>query len=240
MATTQTSSGRLAIAAQTRDGRGKGPARQLRRAGRIPATLYGAGGAPVALAVDPKTVSRVLHSVSGHNTIFELRIEGGENTAAMIVDWQLEPLKGGLLHVDLKRIAMDRLLKLRVPVQTQGEAVGVKTQGGILELITREVEIECLPGDIPEFLTVDVSGLSIGQSFRISELKADAKVRILTDADRVISHIIAVKEVVETPAAEAAAATPAEPEVIKKGKAETVEAEGEAKTEGKEAKKEKK
>lgn len=209
----------VTLEAETRATRGKGPARQMRLAGRIPATLYGARQEALSLSLDPKAVGRILHSESGHNTIFNLAVAGGETTAAMVVDWQREPLKGRLLHVDLKRIAMDQAIRVRIPVHPQGEAVGVKTQGGILELVTREIEIECLPGDIPEQVLVDVSNLSIGQNLRVSDLQVGANRRVLSEADRVVVHVIAVKEVVEPTPAEAAA-TPAEPEVIKKGKAE--------------------
>lgn len=209
----------VTLEAETRATRGKGPARQMRLAGRIPATLYGARQQAISLSVDPKAVGRILHSESGHNTIFNLAVAGGETTAVMVVDWQREPLQGRLLHVDLKRIAMDQAIRVRIPVHTQGEAVGVKTQGGILELVTREIEIECLPSDIPEQVLVDVANLSIGQNLRVSDLQVGANRRVLTEADRVVVHVIAVKEVVEPTPAEAAA-TPAEPEVIKKGKAE--------------------
>ncbi|MGH9486146.1 MAG: 50S ribosomal protein L25 [Terriglobales bacterium] len=212
----------ISLEAETRTGRGKGPARQMRRAGRIPATLYGARRQPLNLTLDPKAVGRILHSESGHNTIFNLAVAGGETTAAMLVDWQREPLRGRLLHVDLKRIAMDQTIRVRVPVQTKGEALGVKTQGGILEVVTREVEIECLPTDIPEQVSVDVSALSIGQNFRASDLQLGAGHRLLTETDRVIVHVIAIKEVVEAAPAEPEAA-PAEPEVAKKGKTEKEE-----------------
>ncbi len=240
--TSPASPNRPELEAETRAAEGKGAARKLRRAGMIPATLYGAGKAPLSLSLNPKSVSRVLHSDTGHNTIFDLKVAGGETAAAMIVDWQLEPVHGALLHVDMKRIALDVRLRVRVPVVTQGEPVGVKTQGGILELVTREIEIECLPGDIPEHLTVDVSNLSIGQNFRIGELKLEDRLQIITDTERVIAHVVAVKEVVEAPAAAEAAAAPAEPEVIRKGKAEEAEPEAaeakpEAKAEGKKEKK---
>ncbi|HUX67697.1 MAG TPA: 50S ribosomal protein L25 [Terriglobales bacterium] len=230
----------ISLAADPRSTSGKGPARQMRRAGRIPATLYGAMREPVSLTLDPKQVNQILHSESGHNTIFNLNVAGGETTAAMVVDWQLEPLRGRLLHVDLKRIALDQLIRVRIPVQTQGEATGVKLQGGILEVVTREVEIECLPTDIPEHIVVDVSELSIGQNLRVGDLKLEGNRRILTDADRVIAHVVAVKEVVEAaPAAEAVAGAPSEPEVIKKGKAEAEEG-AEKEAGGKEKEKEKK
>ncbi len=236
MATPSSSArGRLALAAEIREAGGKGAARKLRRGGRIPATLYGAGQAPLSLALNPKSVAQVLHSDTGHNTVFDLQVAGGESGAAMIVDWQLEPVRGALLHVDLKRIGKDDRLRLRIPVITQGDAIGVKTQGGILELVTREIEIECLPTNIPEHIVVDIANLSIGQNFRAGDLKLDdSKLRVLTDPERVIAHVVAVKEVVEAPAAAEAAAAPAEPEVIRKGKAEEAEAEaGEAKPEAK-------
>lgn len=226
----------ISLAADARETTGKGAARQLRRAGRIPGTLYGGKREPVRLTLDPKQIAGILHSESGHNTIFNLAVSGGETTAAMLVDWQREPMRGKLLHVDLKRIALDQLIKVRIPVQVQGEASGVKLQGGILEVVTREVEIECLPGDIPEHITVDVSELSIGQNLRVGDLKLEGKRRILTDADRVVAHVVAVKEVVEEVPAEAAAAGTAEPEVIKKGKGEAEEAAAPGK-EGKEPEK---
>jgi large subunit ribosomal protein L25 len=208
----------ISLAAETRTTSGKGPARQLRMAGRIPATLYGAKREPLSLTLDPKQVLQILRSESGHNTIFQLAVAGGETTAAMVVDTQREPLQGRLLHVDLKRIAMDQAIRVKIPVHTLGEAAGVKLQGGILEVVTREIEIECLPAEIPEHISVDVSELTIGQNLRVGDLKLEGNRRVLTDADRVIAHVVAVKEVVEPAPAEAAAA--AEPEVIKKGKAE--------------------
>lgn len=216
----------ISLQAELRQAAGKGPARRLRRAGKVPATLYGEHKPAVSLAVDPKQLAAILRSESGQNTIFELRMDG-EKTAAMVVDWQREPVRGALIHVDLKRIAMDRRLRVRVPVQSQGEAVGVKLQGGILELVTREIELECLPTEIPEHIVVDVSNLSLGQNLRVGDLQLSAGLKTITDPDRVIAHVVAVKEEVVAPAAapEAAEAAPAEPEVIKKGKAEAKEGE---------------
>ena len=170
-------------------------------------------------------MSRILHSETGHNTIFDLALDG-EKTKAMIVDWQYEPVKGALLHIDLKRIAMDQKLKVRVPIMLKGEAEGVKTQGGILEPILREVEVECLPGDIPTAIEADVSHLVFGKVLRVSDLVRSDKIKFLTDAAQPVAHITTVKEEeVPTPEAVAADATaaPAEPEVIKKGKQETEE-----------------
>jgi len=215
------------LEAQPRTVVNKNAARRVRQQGQVPAVLYGAGKESLALSVDPRQVQRILHSESGHNTIFELAFDG-ERTKAMIVDWQYEPVKGKLLHIDLKRIAMDQRLKVKVPIVLKGEAAGVKQQGGILEQLWREVEIECLPTDIPSHIDVDVTHLVFGQVLRVSDLPHAAKLKFLTDPNQPVAHVTAVKEEVaptpEAAAAEAAAA-PAEPEVIKKGKQE-VEEEG--------------
>ena len=216
--------------AQPRAAGNKNEARRVRRGGKIPAVVYGAGKNAVSVSVDPRQVSRILHSASGHNTIFDLAVDG-ERTKAMIVDWQYEPIKGSLLHIDLKRIAMDQKLTVMVPIVLEGEAVGVKQQGGILEQVTREVEIECLPSDIPSQIDADVSELVFGKVMRVSDLPHSAKLRFLTDENQPVAHVISIKEEV-APTAEAvageAAAAPAEPEVIKKGKQETDEEGAEA------------
>jgi len=227
---TATSTASNVVEAQPRAERGKNEARRVRRGGRVPAVLYGAKKETVAISVDPKQITRILTSESGHNSIFDVQV-GDERTKAMIVDWQYEPIKGALLHIDLKRIAMDERLKVSVPITLKGEAAGVKQQGGILEQVLREVELECLPGDIPGHIDVDVSELVFGKLLRVSDLPRSASVKYLTDANQPVALIIAVKEEVaptpEAAAAEAAAA-PAEPEVIKKGKQESEEGEGEA------------
>jgi len=218
----------------------KNDARRVRRQGKVPAVVYGAGKAAVPVEVDPRQVSRILHSETGHNTVFDLTVDG-ERTKAMIVDWQYEPIKGSLLHIDLKRIAMDQKLRVNVPIELVGEPEGVKTQGGLLEQIVREVEVECLPADIPNAVELNVAELVFGVVLRVSDLPKNDKVRFVTDPDQPVAHIISIKEeVVATPEAVAgeAAAAPAEPEVIKKGKQETEE-EGEAPAE-KPEKKEKK
>ena len=214
------------IETKPRQGGNKNDARRLRREGQIPAVLYGAGLEPITISVDPKQMKRILNSETGHNTIFDLTA-GGDSGKAMIVDWQFEPIKGALLHVDLKRIAMDKLLRVGVPVTLKGEAPGVKLQGGILEQMMREVEIECLPADIPGRIEADVSKLEFGQTIRVSDLPHSDKIKFITDANQAIAHVTAVKEVVAATPVEGveAAATTAEPEVIKKGKGET---EGEA------------
>lgn len=230
------------VEAQAREdaSRGKNEARRMRAKGRVPAVVYGAKKASLAVSVDPKQISRILQSESGHNTIFELHLNG-EKSRVMIVDWQYDPMKGKLLHIDMKRIAMDERIKVAVPIHLVGEAAGVKQQGGILDQVLREVEIECLPGDIPSHIDADVSHLVFGTVLRVADLPHIGSLKFLTDANQTVAHITSVKEeVAPTPdavAAEAAAA-PAEPEVIKKGKQETEEEAPAAEAkEGKEARK---
>jgi len=213
-----------------RETRGKNAARRTRLTGLVPATLYGGKEEPVSLSVNAKQVAKILRSESGHNTIFTVTLAGGKETKAMLKDWQVNPIKGNLLHVDLLRIAMDVRMRVRVPVHTFGEPQGVKLQGGVFEMVTREVELECLPGDIPEEFKVDVTPLTIGMQLRASELPFDPqKVKLITDPQRVLAHVVTLKKE-EEPMPEAAVAAetaPAEPEVIKKGKKEE-EGEGEA------------
>lgn len=219
----------ITVAAEIRAARGKNEARRLRAAGRVPAVLYGAGREAVALSADPKQLLRILHSSTGHNTIFDVAVQGGETTPAMIVDWQIHPVKDTLLHVDLKRIDMTKRLRVSVPVQLQGEAKGVKQQGGLLEAVAREIEIECLPDDIPEHFTVDVTELMLGQALRAADVPMTGSMRLLSAPETVIAHVVALRRE-EAPAAEAAPEAPAaEPEVIKKGKKEEEGAEGEEK-----------
>jgi large subunit ribosomal protein L25 len=207
------------LEAQPREVGTKNDARRVRKSGKVPGVVYGAGKNSLPVSVDPRQVTRILHSETGHNTIFDLALDG-ERTKAMIVDWQYEPIKGTLLHIDLKRIAMDQKLVVMVPIELKGEAAGVKQQGGILEQVLREVEIECLPGDIPSFIEADVSELVFGKVMRVVDLPHSDKLKFITDANQPVAHVTAVKEeVAATPEAVAAdAAAPAEPEVIKKGK----------------------
>jgi large subunit ribosomal protein L25 len=213
------------VEAKPRQGGGKNDARRLRQSGLIPAVVYGAGQDSQPVAVDPKQIRRILNSEQGHNSIFDLSLDG--NTAkVMIVDWQYEPIKSALLHVDLKRIAMDKVLRVSVPITVKGEAPGVKVQGGILEQVLREVEVECLPADIPGHIDADVSNLNFGEAIRVSDLPHAGSLKFITDEGQVVAHVVAVKEVVEAAPAEGVevAATTAEPEVIKKGKADEGEA----------------
>ncbi len=208
----------ITVAAETRDSRGKNEARRLRVKGSMPAVVYGGEAGPAPVAVNPKDLNKILHSKTGHNTIFNLSIGGKETVPVMIVDWQHDPIKENLLHVDLKRIDLSKRIAVKVPVVTQGDPKGVKLQGGIHEIITREIEIECLPDEIPEEFVVNVGELMIGQSVRASEIALSGSVKLLSPGDAVISHVVSLKAEEVAPAAEVVAAPAAEPEVIKKGK----------------------
>src|ERR1700722_19048288 len=224
----------ITVSAEPRQSRGKNEARRLRVKGRAPAILYGSGSPAVAVSISPKEINRILHSNTGHNTIFNLSVQGGEDTPAMIVDWQSDPVKENLLHVDLKRIDLAKRIAVKVRVHTVGEPKGVKLQGGLLEVITREVEIECLPDEIPESYTVDVTELMIGQNLRASDIPLGGSVKLVSGPEQVVAHVVTLKaEEVVAPVEGAIAATPAEPEVIKKGKKEEDEAEAAEKEKGK-------
>lgn len=218
------------VEAEVRTERGKNAARRLRRAGKVPAVLYGAGKETIALTLHPKEIGGLLRA-QGRTRIFQLQTKPGESTPVMLADPQYDPVRSTLLHVDLHRIAMDRKLRVAVPVVVAGEAAGVKQQGGILEVVVREIEVECFPADIPAQLPVDVQTLMIGESIRISDLQGllGDRVRVLRDPQAVICHVVAPKLEVEKPA-EAVAEAPAEPEVIKKGKAAAGEEEEKAET----------
>jgi large subunit ribosomal protein L25 len=208
----------ITVAAESRDSRGKNEARRLRVKGSMPAVVYGGEAGPAPVAVNPKDLNKILHSKTGHNTIFNLSIGGKETVPVMIVDWQHDPIKENLLHVDLKRIDLSKRIAVKVPVVTHGDPKGVKLQGGIHEIITREIEIECLPDEIPEEFVVNVAELMIGQSVRASEIALSGSVKLLSPGDAVISHVVSLKAEEVAPAAEVAATPAAEPEVIKKGK----------------------
>ena len=216
----------ITVAAQPRASRGKNEARRTRKHGLVPAVVYGAFKDPVAIAVSPREIMHIVHSASGYNTIFNLDIEGVENTPVMVVDQQFDPVRGNLLHADLKRIDLTKRIRVSIPVSTTGEPKGVKTQGGLLELVTRAAEFECLPDEIPEHFVVDVSELLIGQSKRFSDLPMSGSMKLVSNPDTVIAHVVTMRAEEVAPAAEtapvAAEAAPAagEPEVIKKGKKE--------------------
>jgi large subunit ribosomal protein L25 len=213
----------ITVAAELRSSRGKNEARRTRRDGKIPAVIYGAFQDAVSIAVNPREIRKILRT-AGYNTIFNLAIGGGETTPVMVVDEQVDPIRGELLHADFKRIDLTKRLRVSVPVFTEGEAKGIKLQGGLLEVITRAVEVECLPDEIPERFTVDVTELMIGQTKRASDIDLPGSVRLVSAADSVIAHVVALRAEEEKPAAEAApvegAAPAGEPEVVKKGKKE--------------------
>ena len=222
----------IVVNATNRPDRGKNAARRLRRRGLVPGIVYGGKAGNLAVAVDPKALQRVLRSEAGRNTILKLDIADHGPTNAILKNWQVDPVKESFLHADFYRIAMDVAIRVTVPIHVVGEARGVKVDAGILELVIREIEVECLPGDIPERIDVDVTDLGINQSLRVSDVPAPPKVKVLQAVDQVVVHVISVKEE-EAPVAaaapvaegEAAAAAPtAEPEVIKKGKKEEEEA----------------
>ena len=216
------------VVAKPREGKfNKNAARRVRVAGKIPAVLYGPGHDPVAIEVDPKQINRILFSETGHNTIFDVEITGQSAAKAMIVDWQREPLKDLLIHIDLKRIALDKVLRVSVRVKLLGIPVGVKAAGGILDQVLREVEVQCLPADIPSHIDVDVSGLEMHGVLRVSDLPHSDKIEYLKAEDATVAHVVSIREeaptAAETEAAAVAAATAAaaaEPEVAKKGKPE--------------------
>jgi len=230
----------IVVEGAPRSDRGKNEARRLRQTGQVPAVLYGGKGNSITLALNAKQIGAILRSASGHNTLFQVDL-AGKHEPAILKDWQVDPLSGKLLHVDLLRVAMDVRMRVKVPVHTFGEPAGVKQQGGVFEVVTREVEIECLPTDIPTEFKVDVSELMLGKQLRAGELAMDAaKMKLITDPERVLAHVVALKVEEEKPveAVAAEAAAPAEPEVIKKGKKE-VEGEEGAEAEAKPEKAEK-
>jgi large subunit ribosomal protein L25 len=209
----------------TRQGRGKNEARRLRRSGQVPGVLYGGEskeGQPIS--VDPKDLLTILHSESGINTLIGLTVDGGKASQVLVKEFQLDPVDSELLHVDFYRFALDKAITVTVPVTLVGEPVGVRQQDGLLDFVQRDIQVECLPTEIPEHLEVDVSELMIGQGVRLRDLLSDVTWTPVTDPDRLLVHVIASK-VEEEPTEEAAeelAATPeggGEPEVIKKGKA---------------------
>jgi large subunit ribosomal protein L25 len=224
------------LEATTRDTFGKNEARRTRRDGKVPAVVYGAtasagNAGAMAIAVEPKALLKILHSESGANTLISLKLAGSD-TKVLVKEFQLDPLTHQVLHADFYRVAMDRVIQVTIPVIVKGEPKGVKQQGGVLEMIRREIEIECLPGDIPESVEIDVSELMLHQGVRVREIAANPKWTAVSDADMMLVHVIMPKaEEVAAPAEAAApaAAAPAEPELIKKGKKDETEDEKEDK-----------
>ncbi len=219
----------LVVEVKSRGDLGKNASRRLRSQGQIPAIVYGARKEPVPIVVDPKKILEIIHSESGVNTIFQLGLAEKETRRhVMIKEYQVDPVKGNLIHADFVRIQMDEVIEVDVPVQVTGEAAGVKLDGGILEHVTRQVRVSCLPGDIPEHITIEVTALKIGDALRVSDLPRSDRYRILTETDQTLVVVSPpAKEETVAPAAEAVPAAPVEPEVIKKGKVAEEEA-GEA------------
>ncbi|PYR79146.1 MAG: 50S ribosomal protein L25 [Acidobacteria bacterium] len=199
---------------------------RLRAAGRIPAVLYGTHkGKATEIAVDPKALLRILHSDSGVNTLIGLSVDGSA-TRVLVKEYQLDPIDHKLLHADFYQVAMDKAITVTVPIVLKGEPKGAKQQGGIVDFVNREIEIECLPGDIPEHVDVDISELMLHQGVRVRDLVQGVKWTAISDPDMMIVHVVTLKAEEEPKPAEAAAAAPAapaEPEVIKKGKTEKEE-----------------
>ena len=217
------------LEAVKRDGRGKNEANRLRASGRIPAVVYGArkdGQAPegIPLGVDPKALLKILHSDSGANTLINLKVDGGESRV-MVKEYQLDPVTHQLLHADFYQLAMDKAITIAVPIVIKGEARGVKMQGGLLDFVTREIQVQCLPTDIPEAIVIDVSELMLNQSIRLREIPSSDKWKPVTDGETMLVHVVLPKaeESAAATTTEAAAPAAAEPEVIKKGKTEEKE-----------------
>ena len=235
------------VPAESRNESGKNVSRRLRSRGMIPGVVYAAGKDAVAVAVSPLAIGAILKSASGENTLFDLEL-AGQRRKVILKEFQREPLRGKLLHADFYEVALDKALQVKVHIELSGTPVGVKVQGGIVDFVTRELEVVCLPADIPEKITVDISHLELNKHLRVSELKLGDKVKVLAEPEVVIVHVVVPRAEAE-PTAEAAPAEgaaaeagAAEPEVIKKGKAET-EGAAEEKPEkggGKAEKKEKK
>jgi large subunit ribosomal protein L25 len=233
------------LEATARESFGKNEARRTRREGRVPAVVYGAsaegtGREATAIAVDPRALLKILHSESGANTLISLKLGGGD-ARVLIKEYQLDPVTHALLHADFYRVRMDRTIRVTIPVTVKGEPKGVKQQGGLVEFIRREIEIECLPADIPEHVEIDISDLMLHEGVRVRDIAVDAKWKSISDPEMMLVHVILPKaeEVVATPevAAAAATATPAEPEVIKKGKKDEEEPEAKKEEKKKEEKK---
>ena len=219
------------LEAVKREGRGKNEANRLRASGKIPAVVYGSraeGKVPegVPVSVDPKQVLRILHSESGANTLITLRVEGSSEARVMVKEYQLDPITHQLLHADFYQLALDKAITVVVPVTLKGEPKGVKQQGGLLDFVTREIQVQCLPTEIPEHIDIDVSEMMLNQSIRVRDLAQDSKWKAVTPPDTMIVHVVIPKaeESAQAATPEAAPAT-SEPEVIKKGKTEDEKAE---------------
>ena len=210
-----------------RNSRGKNEARRLRRQGMVPAILYGLSADPVAISMDTKEMTRILKSPSGHNQILNIKVDGMDTASAMAADWQVDPLHGYLLHVDMKRVDLAKKVTLRVPIATQGTPIGVKDEGGLEDIVSREIEIECLPLEVPASIEIDVTALAVGDAIRVRDLPASDIYEYVTPPERIVVHVIApkieVEEEEDVTAEEGEEGAAAEPEVAEKGKTEESE-----------------
>ncbi|HSK08190.1 MAG TPA: 50S ribosomal protein L25 [Vicinamibacterales bacterium] len=211
----------VVLEAVKRERFGKNEAGRMRREGRLPGVLYGAtaGRDALPIEVEPKALMKILRSESGANTLITLKVEG-ESPRVMLREYQLDPVTHQLLHADFYRVAMDKVITVTVPVTLRGEAPGVKQQGGLLDFVHRQVEVECLPTDIPEALEIDVSGLMLNQSLRLRDVAESVKWKPVSDLDLMLVHVVAPRAEAEPAAAEGETPAAAEPEVVKKGKGE--------------------
>ena len=214
----------MTVNAEARSSAGSAAARRLRRSGMVPAIVYGGSRENAVVSVDPKVIIRVLRSEAGRNTILSLKVAGGSADNVILKDWQVDPVRDTILHADFQRIAMDQELRVTVPIAVRGEAIGVKTDGGLLDVVLREIEVECLPADIPERIECDVTELKMNESIRVRDLPALERVRILAEPDRVIVHVVSIREEEVAAPAEApegeAVTVEGEPQIIAKGKKE--------------------
>ena len=216
----------MTVSATNRTDFGKGASKKMRRQGMVPGIVYGGSANNIPVAVNPKDLFRLLRSQAGRNTILNLDIEGTSSDSVILKDWQVDPVDESILHADFQRIAMDRTLRVMVPVVIRGTAYGVKTEGGLLEVVTRELEVECLPSDIPNEIECDVTDLALNRSIRVGELTSIDNVEVLADREQIVVHVVAMKEEVEEVAededveavAEASDGESPEPEVAAKGK----------------------
>ena len=223
----------MKVEAKARSEFGSGASKRIRRSGLVPAIVYGGSGETVTFTIDPKEIFRLLKSEAGRNTILNLKIDGGGADDVILKKWQVDPVTESILHADFQRIAMDQKLKVTVPISIRGEAVGIKTEGGLLDVVVREIEVECLPADIPDLIECDVSELRMHESLRVRDLPSLDRVEVLEDADRVVVHVVPLRAEEEEVAPEegeelegaVVEGEEGEPEVMTKGKKE--ESEGE-------------
>ncbi len=214
------------VSVQSRSERGKGAAKRLRRSGLVPAVVYGGSKETEAVALDPKAILKVLRSEAGRNTILTLDIEGGSQDNVILKDWVVDPVLETILHADFQRIAMDKILRVTIPILVRGEAIGVKAEDGLLDMVMREVGAECLPADIPERIECDVTDLHLHESIRVRDLPVPKGVTILDQPDSVVAHVVIMRAEEEEVAAEGEevegveAEAEGEPEVLAKGKKE--------------------